>query len=143
MLRLSPSVGLWGAQRDVVALSASYAANSAVVDPTDAVAQFQLQSDGDVAKTNTNNAIVDVGDWIAPIANAGNYECFATLDSGTLTSGTTGSWLALTSSQIWSRNRMTIGTDVAQITVQIRRVGTTDILATSVVTLTAIVEPGG
>lgn len=128
---------------DLVSLPTPYTASATVASPTTAIAQYQLRSSGDIFATTSNNTVFDVGDWIAPKANAGGYECFATLNSGTLTGGTTGSWLALTVDRSWSRTRASLGTTTAQITVDIRKVGTTQVLATVVVTLSATQEFGG
>lgn len=122
---------------DVVALATPITAASTTTAPTNPTAQYELNASGDVNKTNGNNTVVDWGDWVLPKAHAGSYECFATLDSGTLSTGTTGSWLALTSTRTWTVSRSSNGTSTAQITVQIRKVGGSTILATSVVTIQA------
>lgn len=41
--------------------------------------------------------------WITNGA-PGNYEAFVSINSGTLSSGTTGSWLALTATQTWQKS---------------------------------------
>jgi hypothetical protein len=126
---------------DVVALGTPFAASSDVIGGT-ATAQYQLRGSGDVFATTINNVVNFVSNWVKPSASAPAYECFATLNSGAVT-GTTGAWLALTANRIWSVTKTGIGSASAQITVQIRRVGTTTILATAVVTLSAIVESPG
>lgn len=129
------SVASFGAGATIT-LNATYSATSFTITPTDATAQFQLQSSGDIAKTSGTNAVADVGTWIIPTSQASNYECFATLNSGTLTSGTTGSWLALTSNRTWTRHSGG-GLQTAEITVQIRKIGTGLVLDSTVVTLEA------
>lgn len=115
---------------------------SSVIDPTDATAQYELTNAGDIRLTVSNNTVSDAGDWMNPkiSAFATNYEVFATLNSGTLTAGTTGSWLGLETTRTWTRNRTTIGSNTAQIGLEIRKKGTTTVLASNTVTLTAEVN---
>ena len=64
-------------------------------------ASVQFQSDGDIVAPSGTSA--SLGDWIDPKSSApGDYEIRATVTAGTLTSGTTNTWLALTSSRTWS-----------------------------------------
>lgn len=121
-----------------VALSATYSVSDGTASPTNASARFRLASSGDIYRILVNGGTTDIGDWIAPKSAAGgNYECMATVVSGSLSTGTAGSWLALSSDQEWGRNQTTLGTSVCVITVDIRRVGTTTTLASTTVTLTA------
>ena len=64
-------------------------------------AGVEFQSDGDiVAVSGTPSSAL--GDWIDPKSSApGDYEIRATLISGTVTSGTIGTWQALTSNRQW------------------------------------------
>ena len=142
-------MSLWGEQISfqgrsggpgIVSLaSGGYSATHVVVDPSNANAIFELRSNADVAK-NSGAVMVVVGQWVVPASAAGFYEVFATLDSGTLSAGTTGTWLALSNTRTWARNRTTIGQSQAQITIQIRQIGTTEVLATAVVTFNAVVN---
>lgn len=79
--------------------------------------------------------------WCDPAAQAPNYEVLATIVSGTLTSGTTGSWLALTSDRTWSKtvSPPSIGTCV--FTVEVRRIGTTTVLDSATISITADAVP--
>ena len=137
---------MWGAQISyqgtsggpgAVNLATSYGATDTAFDPANATASFSLQNDGDIV-----TSAGDEGDWVTPAVAgvAAAYECFATLDSGTLTSGTTGSWLALSSTRTWTLQQTVVGTNNAQITIQIREIGTSEILDSTVVTFEAIVE---
>lgn len=63
-----------------------------------------------------------------------NYEIFATLNSGTLNLGTTGSWLNLGTTRTWRVQRSTVGSAVANITLQIRPVGGS-VVATATIAL--------
>ena len=82
-----------------------------------------------------SSAPTDAGDWVSPKAFApGAYECRATLNSGTLLTGTTGSWLALTSTRTWT----CANTASANLTIEIR-----DASTTVVATGTVIIVGGG
>lgn len=126
---------------DVLAPDSFYEADSAILGPGTANAQFQLKSNGKVAKTNVNNTVVEDGSWIRPNASASLYECFATLNSGTLNSGTTGSWLALTSTRTWVKSKSSppSGSSTCELTIQIRKVGSA-VTESTTVTLIATVE---
>lgn len=101
-------------------------------------ATYTLESDGDVVTATTPGGSIDAGDWIDPKANApSDYEVRATLNSGTLSSGTTGSWLALTSNRSWTLTRVTVGAaNQVQLTIEIRK-GSGAALASATVTLDA------
>lgn len=79
--------------------------------------------------TLTNTGLVQDHDattlenWVTPTTAAGAaYEVRATLVpySGTLSAGTTGSWLVLSSTRSWSVTAATTGSADASITVEIR-----------------------
>lgn len=117
--------------------------------PADAKAGFRLGTDGKIYQARSHissGAYVEITgiEWLDPhdATEADAYEAFATLDSGTLTAGTTGSWVALSSNRDWERERTdnALGTDTATITIQIRRVGYTEVLATATIDLSAEVQ---
>lgn len=97
--------------------------NAGTYTPTGAVdGGVKYEVDGDfMARTGATTTYVDNGDWCAPKIKApgAGYEIRATLDAGTLKSGTTGSWLALTSDRTWTVDQY----NTADLTVDIRRNG--------------------
>lgn len=118
------------------AVSISNLTVSASGSPTQ-TATYTLESDGDVITTTTDFGSFDQGDWITPKAAApSDYQVRATVTSGDLSSGTAGSWLALTSNRSWSRSRATEGSDTCVLTIEIRK-GTGSVLATATITLYA------
>jgi hypothetical protein len=129
----------YGTTAELVTIADENIASFRVASGT-AVSTYTLSSTGDINQTK-NTTTTDIGDWITPKSAASNYECFATLSSGSLSSGTTGSWLALTSSRSWTRNQSTNGTSTAVIVVQIRKIGTTTVLDSATITLEATREP--
>lgn len=113
----------------VVTLAADYNPTSTALDPEDASASFQLQSDGDII-----SGVSDAGDWLVPKSAApSDYEAKITMTSGTLSSGTTGSWVALSSTRTWTLNRTTPGLSTAIGTLEIRK-GSGPTLASSEIT---------
>lgn len=70
-----------------------------------------------------------------------NYECRATLTSGTFTSGTAGSWLALTSTRTWSVTQSgSVGTKGAIFTLEIRNASTLEVYDSATIDIHATVS---
>lgn len=101
-------------------------------------ARYTLESDGDIISFRTSVGAVDIGDWISPKEAApGTYEVRATVVSGSLSSGTTGSWIALTSNRTWVvSGSIGGGESSCVLTVEIRK-GAGSTLASATVTLQA------
>lgn len=75
--------------------------------------------------------------WVTPTTAASDYEVLATITSGTLSSGTTGVWLALTSDRTWTVYKATAPSKVCIFRVDIRRIGTVTILDSATISITA------
>jgi len=129
---------LLGSAGDTLSLS-NQTITSVVASPATASTVYYLNNDGTIQR-EINGVVTGLGDWLVPGVNASNYEVFATLDSGSLTTGTTGSWLNLGTSRVWSLTNSSFGPQTTQITVQIRRTGTATILASATITFNAEVE---
>lgn len=100
-----------------------------------ASAGINVLSTGGILSETSFLGPVSIGSWISPTSAApGSYEIRADVLVGSV-SGTTGSWLALTSNRQWSVGLGAPGYASAVITVSIRVAGVT--LATCTVTLTA------
>lgn len=94
--------------------------DSSVVDPADAACFLNLYTGG------TMDCGGVVQSWIVPNSLAsGSYEVRATVTSGTLSGGTTGTWLALSSSRQWWRERTTPGVSSCTLLIEIRTEGVT------------------
>jgi hypothetical protein len=103
-----------------------------------ASAGYSLTSAGDILAISSSFGATDIGDWASPKSLApGSYEVRADLDTGSggITSGTLGTWLALTSTRTWTLERLTTGVSEATIVVQIRLSST--VLTSAKVTLYA------
>lgn len=148
---LSTSVGLAVALSGGAAFSVTLS-NRTVTDdetsPANAMAGFRLGTDGKIyvaqQSGNSNYAEVVGAEWLDPkdAAEADNYEAFWTTTSGTLSSGTAGSWVGLETDQTWTRDRNvdTPGTTTCIGTLEIRRKGTSSSLATATITLNGTVS---
>ena len=118
-----------------------FLANDVATSPADANITVTFKSDGSIEKT-AGVTVTDLGDWISPTINMANYSIKATLNSGTLTSGTTGSFLSLASDRSWNvtRTNNTAGSDSAELLLEIVLTASTSIvLDSATVTLTATV----
>ena len=108
--------------------TASYILNSS------GVAQHREIQTGGTTTTNYP------GEWLVT-GDPGNFEVKATIVSGTLTNGTTGTWMALDSTRSWSKTKSAnYGTDTCVLTIQIRNIVSQVILDTATITLSAARE---
>lgn len=114
--------------------------NQTIVDATggarNATAGYRLTSGGQ-AQSQVNATFTTLEQWCTPTAEAVNYEVLVTVTSGSLSTGTAGSWLALSSTQTWTRTATINNINTCVFTAQIRRVGTGTVLATAIITLEA------
>lgn len=104
-----------------------------VADPSDASTAYFLNSTGSEASLPAGQVS---NTWLLS-GIASDYEVRATLTSGSLTSGTTGTWLSLGTSRSWTRDRNTAGVSQAVMTIEIRNATTLVVLDSASVTLTA------
>lgn len=127
---------------DIIALAVNGASHSTTA-PTNATARYSLTAAGDIETTLAGNGTpADRGDWISPQINMSAYECRATLLSGTLTTGTTGSWMNLGATRTWTRQANPgAGQLVVTFTLEIRRASDAEVLVSATTTLTAESAP--
>lgn len=71
------------------------------LSPTDARVTFSVNSNGTVLVTGDTSGTLDSYNWLTPTTGSTSYYVRATPTSGTFSSGTTGTWLALTSNRTW------------------------------------------
>lgn len=103
--------------------------------PTTAVASYTINSTGTVTDHDSNV----LESWLLGGGTASNYEVRATVVSGTLTSGTTGSWLSCGTTRTWaiSNGARDNSTVTCVLTVQIRLASTGIVQDSATVTLSA------
>lgn len=130
MMVLLPG-GPRGSSGPIVSIS-NGSVDASATSPSSATAYYELQSDGDTV--TSDGAIAD---WLIGSVTGSDYECRATLVSGTLSTGTTGSWLALSSPRSWTVTRSSLGSKTCTFDVEVGLVGTSTALDTARITLTA------
>ncbi len=111
--------------------------------PATAMSTITVRSNGTVEKTeNTTTTQVDAStDWVRPASLASSaFEVMATVNSGAVQSGTTGSWLNLGSNRAWSCTRNVNGTASANLTIAIRHNGGA-VISSNTYTLSATQNP--
>jgi hypothetical protein len=110
----------------------------AFVDTGSATAAYQVNSNGSDYET-VNASTTVLTQWVTPAYVGGNYEVYATLSFGALTSGTTGSWLPTSGNPTWTviKGGPNPGTNFATLAMQVRAVGTVTVLDTWTISLTA------
>jgi hypothetical protein len=124
--------GASAASSGSVAISAQ-SVEDVVADPANATASYTLSTTGEVVDHDG----VTLETWLLSGVVA-DYQVRATLASGTsMSAGTVGSWLALSSSRTWSQTRTTVGTRSGTLTIEIRDVATSTIIDSASVTITA------
>lgn len=104
---------------------------------------FYVNSNGTVEATTFGSGIVDSYNWITPTTGSTTYFVRATLNSGSLASGTTGTWLALTSDRSWSVQKLenSAGSQTANLTIAIATdSGGTNIVVSANISLEATVS---
>ena len=125
-----------------------YGKSSATVNFTDAYVLSTNSSPATAAyRVNTNGFAYEgvqgvysvLEQWVTPSSAGGNYEVFATVSSGSVTTGTTGSWVATSGSPTWTRTAGTPGggAQIVVLSMQVRATGTSTVLDTWTVTLEA------
>lgn len=99
---------------------------------------FNVRSDGTVVVTGDNLGTLAEYNWITPTTGSTTHFVRATLTSGVFTTGTTDSWLALTSNRSWLVRTFTSFTRTATATFEIATdSGGTNVVASGTVTLIA------
>ena len=107
--------------------------------PTDASASFRCDSDGDLYG-DSGSGYISLDTWIGNGANT-EYECRLTKDSGTDPTGDSlATWLACSSDRTWTLTETGTGSTTASCTFEIRRTSDNEVLASVVITLTALVS---
>lgn len=121
----------------IVSIPATMSASAAATSPASATATFTLNSNGSRNGGSGSTWVTPTGSTII----SGLFEAFVTVTSGSLTSGTSGSWINLGTTRNWTRQQAGVGSSTCIFTLQIRRASSGVVLGTSTVTLQADVSP--
>lgn len=105
-----------------------------VIDPSNASAGFTIHPTGQVAGTGASTYA-----WLNS-GVAADYEVRVDETIGSLSSGTTGTWISMTVGGTWTRTRTVIGLSASEVYVQMRRASDGVVLATATKILTAEVD---
>jgi len=101
-------------------------------------AYYRLLANGQAQAATDFNGVAPyfLENWVTPTSGAANYEALVTILTGSLTGGTTGSWVALSSNRTWYKAISGFNNyQEVSFTVQIRRVGTATVLDTATIYL--------
>lgn len=128
--------GTWRAVSDLVQIQDELIFASGVGS---ASAEYELSHTGDIFRI-VNSMPTDIGDWITPKVRMSDYECRATLVSGSLSSGTTGTWLSLSQRRQWTLFRFVSGPQTTVLQIEIRRAADQVVLDSAQITLQVLVE---
>lgn len=93
-------------------------------------ATYTLESDGDIVK-NEDSTIVDMGDWITPKSRMTDYEVRATIVSGSVEGGVTGSWLDFSTDRFWTKS----DPGTVEMTIEIRDAATSTVRDSATITI--------
>lgn len=114
------------------------------VDPVDARKGYKLKNTGvAVQVTGVAETEASLENWVTPTGAAGAaFEARVTVNSGLLSGGAgAGSWLTLDTDREWYVRQNSVGTQTANITVEIRDAASTTVLDSATIDLTATVDP--
>lgn len=136
--------GVWKEVWTAATISANVTNQTAYtekISPTDATAGYKLLSNGIAQKTSINGTYVSIsGEWETGGSPGSAYDAYVTVTSGSLSTGTAGSWVNLGTNRTWTRLRSGVGTSTCIFTVQIRDANTLTVLDSASITLTAVVS---
>lgn len=127
------------ASEPTISLNPTYDGDDSTLFPVGAGVTFRLTSTGLIQTLNSGGTLT-LGSWIDDVSQAGNYEVLATLISGTLTSGTIGTYQSLSTNRTWVVSKSGAGSKTCTFSIQIRKTGTGTVLDSSNITLTASVD---
>ena len=123
-----------GSGTPVINVSAQFIAAGAVGTAT---ALYRLGSDGKVYQ-GINGTVSELEQWCVPSFFAGDYEARATVTIGSLTTGTTGTWLSLGTTRDWTLQETISGnTSNCTFTIELRRAGSTVVIDSATIDLEA------
>lgn len=105
--------------------------------------KYQINADGYVYVDSGYSGLTAGEQWATPTSLASNYEIRATLDSGTIQTGTFGSWLDMATTRTWEKIIYENGAnqnETATVSFEVRRKTTTTNLDTWTITFTVELE---
>lgn len=132
-----------GAKRDIVQILFDDLTH-AVFDPADAQNVWEMRTTGRVWHNGVGGPLADQYAWVTPEANASLYEMRWYLIAGTgepvVTPGAQGVWLPLNVNRGFTNERLTVGSTIKIVRVDVRKIGGLAILASNNVSFEAEVS---
>lgn len=120
-------------------LPATLTVQDETFQPTTATASFTLNSDG--TYSSVGSLFAPSGTWQTGTGTGSSYEARLTVTSGSFSSGTTGSWLVLSTNRTWTNTRSgSPGSATGTGTLEIRDAVTLSVLTSSTLTVTAFMD---
>lgn len=116
--------------------SESFTVTSANPDPGPSSASFSVENDGSLTFNGNVSDPLDT-EWLAAAGDAADYEVKVENTSGSVDSGTTGSFISCGTSRTWTESATTVGTDSCEVEVTIRHATRTNESITFSVSLSA------
>lgn len=116
----------------------SYTISDGVFDPNSAQAEFGVLSDGSLYQAGSSFDFSLPSDWTS--GNPSSFEVQATVISGSVSSGPTGSFVSCSSNRIWTRAQPSAGASTVELEITIRNAAATSRSVTFNVTLQASVS---
>lgn len=122
-----------------VSCPADFTQNGVAMDPSDALVDVKVDSNGYIYSRANSGSWVNRGAWLDDVGYTpkSDYEVRATVISGSVSSGTTGSYLSCGTDRLWQRSRTSVGTSTVVLDLKIRRKDNTTNADTVRVTLSA------
>lgn len=125
----------YGTSSIVVNFTTETVEDVGVVAPAEASATYTIKSNGTVEASTLTGGIIGTYQWVTPTTNSTSYQVFATLASGSISSGFTGSWLNTTVDNTWDILQPLNGSTTGTLNFQVRKAGNSTVLDTWSVTL--------
>jgi hypothetical protein len=111
-------------------------------EPFPTYIRYRLNSNGKAYQVNNDigNSTVTtyLEDWVVPNSSASDYEVFATVTNGANLQGDLNTWVPLSFTRDWIlESNIVEESFTAEFTIQIRKIGTSTVLDTANISLTA------
>jgi hypothetical protein len=98
-------------------------------------AEYYIANDGTI-QVRVGATITTVDNWT--FDTPGDYECNATVTSGSLSSGTTGTWLSLGTTRSWTRGAASGTTQLVSLDITLRRIADGEVINTASINIECV-----
>lgn len=136
------SLGVFrGTQKTVISISNQSLVNI-TYEPFPTYIRYRLNSNGKAYQVSNDignsTVITYLEDWVVPNSSASDYEVFATVTNGGNLQGDLNTWVPLSFTRDWIlESNIVEESFTTEFTIQIRKIGTSTVLDTANISLTA------